>query len=113
MKKSKSSQGRKTLNSFEELRKEFGLKEINFQTKNKKKLESQRENFKNHHLCPICKTQMNYIEGTNVMICTNPDCKGIEREVYDEELEDIRIEHDIPSHQLDQKGAKIAYNIFK
>lgn len=113
MVKKKSSKKVKTLTSFEELRTEFGLKPISWQTKDKEKLEGQRARFQSKHLCPVCKQPLTLIEGTNVMSCMNHDCKGIEREIVDEETGEKEIIRHTPFHTLDEKGATIANNIFK
>ena len=104
--------GVKTFTSFEELRPEFGLKPIRFQTKDKKKLESQRENFESKHVCPACKQKMKFILGTNIMTCMNPECKGIKREIVDPDTEEKRVSYITPSHQVDERSAVIAQNIF-
>ncbi len=104
--------GVKTFTSFEELRPEFGLKPIRFQTKDKKKLESQRERFQSKHICPACKQSMKFVLGTNIMTCANPDCKGIKREIVDPDTEEKKVFYITSSHQLDEKSATIAQNIF-
>lgn len=113
MKVNEKSKGRKTLTSFDELRKEFGLKPIRWQTQDTKKLESQRENFSSKHLCPVCKQPMRYIENTNIFCCANSECKGFTREIIDEETEEKEVIRYTPFHQLDEKSARIANNIFK
>lgn len=112
MKKEKSSKRGTTL-TIEELRKKFGLKQIVYQTKDKKRLESQRERFQGSHLCPACKQPMTFVEGANVMSCKNPECKGIKNVTVDEETGEEKVFYTPAYHLLDEKGAKIAQNIFK
>lgn len=106
------SSKRGTLTSFEELRAQFGLKPLRFQTKDKKKLEQQRENFNKRHLCPACGKPLKLILGTNVMTCVNHECNGIKREYVNEETGEKTVTYYVPSHQLDEKGTEIANNIF-
>lgn len=114
MKSKKNSKGRKTLGSFEELRQEYGLKPVNRQTKDLKKLEKQRNNFSSHHICPICKQPMKYIEGTNIFCCINKNCEGFVKErLIDEETGETEKITSPSFHTLDRKSASIAQNIFK
>lgn len=65
----------KTYYSFEDLAiAEFGLKPNRKVTKDKKKLALQREKFLG--VCPHCKQPLHYSYGTNIVSCTNEDCKG-------------------------------------
>ena len=117
MKKIKKSKETKTFDpsSFDELRKEFGLKPIVWRTNDLDKLKGQRERFQSKHLCPVCKQPMKYIEGTNIFCCANNECKGFTkeiREIIDEETEEKEIIRYTPFHTLDEKSAVIANNIF-
>ena len=112
VKKNNSKKG-KTLTSFEELRAEFGLPPIRFQTKDKEKLEGQRARFSSRHLCPVCKQPLVFVENTNIMVCKNDECKGFTREIIDEETGEKEVISHVPFHTLDEKGATIANNIFK
>lgn len=100
------SQSNAHYSSLEELRKAFGLKAIKKQTKDKKKLESQREKFCSHHKCRACGQPMTYIGG-NIMVCSNPECKGIKLPKKGEEQRYIT-----SYDELDDKSAEIAMNIF-
>ncbi len=96
--------------SFEECAKAWGRRPISKRTKDSKKLEEQRENFKAKHKCKVCGQPMNYIGG-NQMVCANESCKGIKFERPDKEGNIIIVYK--PSFELlDQKSAEIAYNIF-
>ena len=46
------------------------------------------------------------------MTCMNPECKGIKREIVDPDTEEKRVSYITPSHQLDERSAVIAQNIF-
>ena len=92
---------------FKEIRELYGLGELPKHTSNKKKLEAIQKRFYARHVCPICHQEMRHIEGTNVMVCANPECKGIEIKVSKD-----RKTKSSPAHLLDDKGAKIANNIF-
>ncbi len=92
---------------LKDIRKLYGLKELPKHTSNKKKLEMIQQRFYNRHVCPLCHNTMKHIEGTNVMVCGNPDCKGADIKVS----KDKRVKSS-PSHLLDSKGAAIANSIF-
>lgn len=79
----KDKKGTVHYNSFEEL-----------SNNNKKKnriqdLEAKQKKFVG--VCKICKEPMTWIPGTNVVSCTNPECKGIEVKKKDVEGEDVII----------------------
>ena len=116
MKKFKKSKETKTFDptSFDELRKEFGLKPIVWRTNDLDKLKGQRERFQSKHVCPVCKQPMKFIDDTNIFLCVNDECKGFTREILiDEETGEKEIIKYIPYHTLDEKSARIANNIFK
>lgn len=95
---------------FSELAEAYGIKPQKKRTKDKKKLEKQRETFLNRHICETCGEKMTQVS-YNVMSCCNPKCKGIKKETTDNEG-NTRVTY-LPSfHLLDEKGADIAYNIF-
>ena len=96
--------------SFEELRTAWGLAPVIKQTKDKAKLEKQRENFLNRHLCPACKQPMSYLGG-NMMACQNENCKGIKHEAKND-LGETRVWYTVPYELLDEKGSDVANNIF-
>ncbi|WP_346961273.1 hypothetical protein [Clostridium sp.] len=108
----KVSREEKSCSSFEELGKIWGLKPVIKQTKNKEKLEKQRESFSDRHLCRVCKTPMTYIKDSNIMCCQNPDCKGILREIKNVETGETYAKYEVPFHTLDNRGSEIATNIF-
>ena len=65
----------KTYYSFDEIAvEEFGMKPMRYQTNDKQKLEAQREKFVG--VCPYCKQPASFVANTNVLTCTNPQCKG-------------------------------------
>ena len=112
MKKNKGSKEVKTFASFEDLRAEWGLPPMRRQTKDKKKLEGQRQRFLSYHKCPICESEMKYINDTNVFLCANKDCEGFKSVFTDEETAETTVTKSIAFDILDDKGAKIANNIF-
>lgn len=97
--------------SFEELGKAWGCKPVIKQTKDKTKLEKQRENFCKSHLCPACKKPMVYIEGMNMLVCKNESCKGIKHEFVDN-IGETKIYYTPSFNLLDEKSTEIATNIF-
>lgn len=112
MSKQDNSKQVKKFTSFEELGKSFGIKPRIYQTKNKQKLKQQREAFGQKHLCAACGKPMTFIMGTNIMVCQNPDCKGIKREYKNKKTGETSVVYRVPSHQLDERGTEIATNIF-
>ena len=72
--------------SFDEIGQElFGLKPHKRVTRDKQKLESQREKFLG--TCPYCKEPLTYVYGTNVLACNNEKCKGKKVVVTDDDGE--------------------------
>lgn len=112
MKKQKHSKDVKTLTSLEELRAAYNLPPLRRQTRDKKKLESQRQFFLSKHKCPACETEMVHVEGTNVMYCPNKNCNGFKKVTTDEETEETTVDRSIAFDILDDTGSKIANNIF-
>lgn len=96
--------------SFEELGKAWGCKIKRKQTKDKNKLQKQREDFCGRHICNACKKPMEF-DGGNLMVCKNPDCNGIKNEkILDSGEKKIWY---TPSYDLlDDRSASIAENIF-
>lgn len=93
---------------FKNLRQEFGLDPIRNKTSNANKLESQRENFKSKYKCKLCGEHMEWIRGTNMMICKNEKCKGYPVKNKAGEVVAYR-----PSvFQLTARGAEIAETLF-
>lgn len=97
-------------NSFEEVAKMFGCKPVSRKTTNEKKLLNQQERFYKKHKCKACGQYMTFIPNTNVMTCTNPDCKGIKNIFTDKEGNE-KITYNVSFDELDEKGADIARNI--
>lgn len=96
--------------SLEELGKAWGCKPIIKQTKDKDKLQKQRERFCGFHKCKACGEPMVYLGGS-MMACTNEKCKGIKQERKDGEGNTIATY--LTSYELlDEKYAEIAENIF-
>lgn len=73
--------------SIEELAAAYGKSTIK-QTKDKQKLESQRAKFLG--TCRSCGQPLNYVEGTNIIVCKNKSCKGLVDRVEKNDLgEDV------------------------
>lgn len=97
--------------SLEDLRAGFGLKPVSKQTKDKEKLQKQRENFCKWHRCKACGEPMTYIGGS-VMTCTNDKCKGIKHERKDKEGNSV-VTYSVPYELLDEHFSEVASNIFR
>lgn len=97
--------------SFEELAKAYGIPPVKKKTSDKDKLKKQQEKFCERHKCRGCGQPMEFLHGSNTMICKNPSCKGIKIERLD--AEGNTFVSYLPSYDiLDSKGADIANNIF-
>ena len=97
--------------SFEELAVAWKIKPVSKVTKDMKKLQEQQEKFRGRHLCNACKQPMEFISETSVMVCKNPNCKGIKNARLDKEGNEIVTY--LPSYDLlDDLGSDIANAIF-
>lgn len=96
--------------SFEDLASAFGKKPFKKQTKDAKKLKSQRKRFLDNHRCRLCHKPMTFVGG-NQMVCENPNCIRIlkKHDNFGNLIEERRIS---PYQLLDSKSAEIAQNIF-
>lgn len=97
--------------NFESLREAFGLPKIKKQTKDKTKLAKQRETFAGKHVCRACGKPMVMDLNTNIMVCSNPDCKGIKHTKTDVEG-NTKTWYSPSFFLLNEKSAEIANNIF-
>lgn len=96
--------------SFDELREGFGMKPIKRKTDDAKKLVAQQEKFLG--TCKVCKKKLNFIKGTNVLACQNPDCNGVKMTGINED--GIEVNWYIPvTKMLNSKGMEIAMNLFE
>ena len=93
--------------SFAELAESLGLKPVRRVTKDANKLKDQKKRFSNKHICPVCKQPMVLIPDTNIMTCTNEECKG--RKV---KTSDGSAKYDVVFDELDEHGAIVANVIF-
>ena len=99
--------------SLEELRAAYNIKPRRKQTRDKEKLAQQRETFCGKHLCQSCKQPMTWLEGTNQMVCNNPDCLGIKHEqIINEETGETKVWYSPSYDVLDDLGATIAEKLF-
>lgn len=98
--------------SFAEVAADFKCKPVRRRTNDKKKLEKQQNQFLSHHLCRSCKSPMTLIKDTNIFVCKNPDCQGIDITRKDDNGNEIS-KIVLPSYDLlDEESAMIANNIF-
>lgn len=87
-------------------------KKASKKTTDKEKLNKQVESFKNRHTCKFCGEKREWIEGTNLMVCKNPACKGYTKTFLDKEGKEVIIS--TPSFKiLTRRGAAIANTILQ
>lgn len=60
--------------SFAELREAFGLKPI--KRTNMNKLNKEKNTFESKFKCKVCGAPLTLVKGSNVLVCSNPSCKG-------------------------------------
>lgn len=77
----------------------------------KEYLQKKKENFLKRHVCKICGKPLSLIQDTNIMICNNAECKGIERKIYENGKEAVT--HEAFYILLDDRGVQIANSILK
>ena len=101
----------KVYHSFDEIGQElFGLKPYKRVTRDKQKLESQKEKFLG--TCPHCGEPLKYVYGTNVLVCNNDKCKGKETVITDATGEETTIYR--PFYKMvSEKGLMIGTTIFE
>lgn len=97
-------------NSFGELREVFGLKPV--QRTNKEKLNNEREVFDKKFICKVCGAPLVFEQGTNVMVCQNPKCKGIKKTNYDANGNKI-VEHFPVTVLLNKRATNRANSLYK
>lgn len=100
-----------SFNSFQELAAAAGCKPVKKKANDEKKLKTRRENFAKHHICRACGMPMTYQPETNIMTCTNPDCKGIKFTRIDKDGNEL-VYYEPSFDILSDKGASIANSIF-
>ena len=97
--------------SFDEIGQElFGLKPYKRVTKDKQKLNAQREKFLG--VCPYCKQPLKFVYGTNILCCENEDCKGKKVSIAKEDGEE-KVVYKPFFKILSDKGAEIGATIFE
>lgn len=95
-----------TPTAFRKIRDDFGLKQLSKKTNNKEKLTQQQDNFSKRYICPFCNSPQSWVENTNVMVCSNPNCKGKPIKCKDGKIKYLPV-----YAQLNHRGAAIAETI--
>ena len=96
--------------SMEALREGWGLKPIKKKTNDENKLKAQQEKLVG--TCRVCKKPHVWIEGTNTLVCQNPDCKGMKMTSKNEEDGTEKVWFIPVTRLLNDKGTEIAMNLF-
>lgn len=97
--------------SLAEMRVAWGMKPISKKTSDEKKLSKQQKTFCDKHKCRACGKPMMFINGSNTMVCSNENCKGIKETRTDKEGKEI-VTYALSYDLLDNLGSEIANNIF-
>ena len=104
-----SKENKKTIyHSFREAFEAMGFKCTD---KKNEPTQDRKDKFTRYHLCPTCKKPMTFCGG-NIMVCMNDSCQGIPHKFTDRNTGEERTWYTSSYHLLDDKGAKIASNLF-
>lgn len=95
--------------SFEDVAKAFGCKPVKKKTDNAEQLRNQQERFVGK--CRVCGQNLTYHYGTNVLTCTNPECKGIKMTSTNEDGSE-NVWYIPVTRMVDDLGMEIAMNLF-
>lgn len=95
--------------SFTDVAKDIGIKPFSRKTTDQTKLESQQKRFLG--TCPYCHQLMKYIPNTNVVVCSNENCKGKKKEFTNRDGETV-VKYEPYSKVLYGKSAVIADTLF-
>lgn len=83
------------------------MSQMSKKTKDQDKLKSQIEKFNKRYVCKFCGEPREWIPGTNVMVCKNPECKGHVVKIKNKDGNEIEISE--PSLKiLTTRGTAIA-----
>ena len=96
-------------NSFAEAAEAFGCRPVKKKTDNAEKLHKQQERFVGK--CKVCGENLTYIYGTNVLACTNADCKGAKMTAKNDDGTD-RVWYIPVTRMVDSVGMEIGMNLF-
>lgn len=96
--------------SFEEAAKAFKCKEKRKHNNDENKLQEQRKKFLG--TCKACHNPLVY-KGGNILVCNNPDCKGLKHSIIDEKTGEEKVWYTPIFRLLDNRGEKIANHIFE
>ena len=75
------------------------------------KQQSRQKKFCSYHKCKTCGEPMIFVEGTNIMTCSNPQCKGIKHEFKDKEGNKV-VKYSPSYDLLADKYASMASSLF-
>ena len=103
-----NQRGETCYSSFEELAKAYKTKQPK---NNEKKIEELKSKFAKKYKCKACNAPLTYINGTTIMTCTNPDCKGIKVVTTNNDGEE-KTSYLVSYSLLGNMTQKIAENIF-
>lgn len=76
----------------------------------KEYLEKKRDKILKKFTCRICGKPLDLVEGTNILMCNNAECKGIERKIYENGKEAVT--HEAYYTLLDSRGSEIVNTFY-
>ena len=97
-------------NSFQELAQVMGISPVKKKGMSEEQITSARNKFCGK--CKYCGEYMTWVRGTNVITCTNPDCKG-KKNTRSDKTTGEKVAYYTPSYRsLDAKGVAVAMSLF-
>lgn len=94
--------------AFQNARDVFRIGQLKKRTEDSGKLGKQREQFMQKYTCKKCGSPMEWIKGTNIMICRNEKCGGVQKKKKDGSIATIPV-----TMLLNNHGIEIAETLFE
>lgn len=107
-----NQRGEACYSSFEELASALNVKPVNKAPKDQDKFDKLKKDFQKRHKCKGCGMPLTYIDGTNIVTCTNPECKG-EKHALKTDDGATKVWYTVCYDSLDNKGVGIAQTLIQ
>lgn len=76
----------------------------------KQYLQQKKEKILKRYTCKLCGKPLELVAGTNIMMCNNAECKGIERKYYENGKEAVT--HEAFYTLLDSRGSEVVNGFY-